>query len=250
MLPAECEPEYRIYRGDIHCGNTMYICCAIVGTKYDLYNGLDISFEDSEFGTDTNELIHQNEDASKKDRSKDRNKRKRDREKRKKKILRKIRKIVKEIRKILGNAYKNATSERKKRTKQLKKFIESMKKQYKKDRQAVAKVHDTDMIKIDDNLKAKLDHIKGLNENFMTNETFRNIIVNGSLSKRKLKRLLRSYPDLAKYMKQKRRSSLKNKRRSGIDLTIGVDSGDRAHQSAKLKPDKPDYDVEYGMLYY
>ncbi|XP_022817917.1 uncharacterized protein LOC111350529 [Spodoptera litura] len=254
MLAAECEPEYRIYRGDIHCGNTMYICCAILATKYDMYNGLDISFEDSEFGTDTAELNRQHDAPDKNNgkKDKDKNKRKKEREKRKNKILKNIRKIIKEIRKILNNAYRNGTNERKKKTKQLKKFIESMKKQYKKDRQSVVQVHDFELIKIDDELKAKLDQIQSVNENFMSNDTFRNIIINGSLSKRKLKRLLRSHPELAKYMnmKLKRRNTLKHKRRSGIDLTAGLDPGDRASRSLQLKPKKLDYDVEYGMLYY
>ncbi|KAH9642988.1 hypothetical protein HF086_013549 [Spodoptera exigua] len=253
MLPAECEPEYRIYRGDADCGRTMYICCGIIATKYDMYNALDMSFEGSDFATDSSELKNNGKPDKKNKKTskeKERNKRKKERNKRKTKMLNTIKKIIKEIRKILNSAFNNRTNEIKTKTKQLKKFIESMKKQYKKERQSVIKIHDNDLIKLDERVQAKLDQVLGVNENFMSNATFRDIVVNGTVSKRNLELLMRSYPELVKILKEKHRGGPKHKRRSGIDLILGLDEEDRPSRPVKIKPKKLNYDIEYGMLYY
>lgn len=253
MLQAECDGEYRIYRGDYFCGRSPYVCCALVATNYDMYQGLDLSFEGSSFQTDSNEKQrgNQKKKTEKKKRESKKRKRKRERDRRKRKIEKSIRKIVKEIRSILTKAYRNGTAQRKKKTRELKRFIEIMKRQYRKDRKAVVNVHEYELVKIDEKLQSKLDKIKGVNEKFMSNDTFRDIIVNGTVNKEKLRTFLREHPDLASYFKH---------RRTGLNLkpsVIELDSKSEVEKSEKeetepeiKKPKVLDYDVEYGMLYY
>ncbi|KAJ8723697.1 hypothetical protein PYW07_007677 [Mythimna separata] len=245
MLPAECDAEYRIYRGDYFCGRTAYICCALLVTNYDMYQGLDVSFEGSSFQTDSFEKKRDSKKKGKKSRDSKKRKRKNERERRKKKIAKSIRRIVSEIRSILTKAYRNGTAQRKKKTRELKKFIELMKKQYRKDRKAVVNVHEYELVKIDENLKKKLDKIKGVNEAYMTNDTFRDIVVNGTVNKEKLRTFLRQHPDLAEAFKH---------RRTGLNLKPGValeqDSEVEEPESKEKKPKVLDYDLEYGMLYY
>ncbi|KAJ8714222.1 hypothetical protein PYW08_007842 [Mythimna loreyi] len=244
MLPAECEAEYRIYRGDYFCGRTAYICCALLITNYDMYQGLDVSFEGSSFETDSYEKKRGGKKKSKKNRDSKKKKRKDERERRKKKIAKSIRRIVSEIRSILTKAYRNGTAQRKKKTRELKRFIELMKKQYRKDRKSVVNVHEYELVKIDEKLKAKLDHIKGVNEAYMANDTYRDIVVNGTVNKEKLRTFLRQHPELAKSFKH---------RRTGLNLKPGVlgqDSEMEMPDARKEKPKALDYDLEYGVLYY
>ena len=288
MLAAECDAEYRIYRGDYFCGRTSYICCALLVSNYDMYQGLDMSFEGSSFETDTSELSRDNEKKDKKKRNSQKRKRKRERNKRKKKIRKSIRRIVKEIRSILNKAYRNGTSQRKKKTRELKRFIELMKRQYRKDRKSVVDVHEYELIKIDEKLQAKLDKIKGVNENYMSNDTFRDIVVNGTVNKERLMSFLRAHPELAGLFKNRRTGlSLKPE---FLDLDEEPSSEIEEPKSEDIVPKskivliKPrltvpkskvimskskiivpksqevvpkdgtgammDYDVEYGMLYY
>lgn len=246
MLPTECDAEYRIYRGDYFCGRTSFICCALLVTNYDMYQGLDISFEGSSFETDSNEKHRENKKKERKKARSKRKKRKNERERRKKKMIKSIQRIVSEIRSILAKAYRNGTAQRKKKTRELKRFIELMKKQYRKDREAVVNVHEYELIKIDEKLKSKLDKIKGFNEAYMANETFRDIIVNGTVNKEKLKLFLREHPDLAKAFKH-RRTGL-NLKPGGVQSELTSEVGET--ESEKENPNVHDYDVEYGMLYY
>ncbi|MFB9840646.1 hypothetical protein, partial [Actinoallomurus acaciae] len=48
MLSLECDSELRIYRGDYFCGRTQFVCCGLQLTSYDMYQGFDVSFADSE----------------------------------------------------------------------------------------------------------------------------------------------------------------------------------------------------------
>lgn len=261
MLAVECEPEYRIYRGDYFCGRTSYVCCALLVTNYDMYQGLDMSFEGSSFQTDSNEKDREdNKKKDKKKRSSQKRKRKRERNKRKKKIQKSIKRIVKEIRSILNKAYRNGTSQRKKKTRELKRLIELMKRQYRKDRKAVVNVHESELVKIDEKLQAKLDKIKGVNENYMANDTFRDIVVNGTINKAKLRNFLRTHPELAELFKHRRTGlNLKpgvleldsNSEMEGPNSEIEVPKSEIVKQKPKKRSHKMfDYDVEYGMLYY
>lgn len=246
MLAVECDAEYRIYRGDYFCGRTHYICCALLLTNYDMYQGLDISFDDSSFSTDSNEKNAKGNSAEdeRKKRKAERNKRKRERAKRKRDIKKTIRKIVTEIRKILNRAWRNGTAQRKRKTKELKKFIENLKKQYRKDRKSVVSVHEYEMVKIDTDLQKRLDQIQNVNQAFMSNDTFRDIIVNGTVNEEKLRMLLRSYPELGKMLG---RGKKKKRRSNGLDFDAFP---------TPVKKDEPDnkpvleYDLEYGRLYY
>ncbi|KOB73741.1 Uncharacterized protein OBRU01_10188, partial [Operophtera brumata] len=226
---------YRIYRGDYLCGRTQYVCCSLQRDVYDLNEGFDVSFADSALETDSDEKRnilkgshHKNERKKKRDKKRRRNKRL----KRKRMIKRKIKGIIAEIRKILSKAYKNGTKARKKKTTQLKKFILELKKRYKKDRLSVKSIHEEEMIKIDTALQKKLDQIRTVNRNFMSNSTFRDIVVNGTTNKAGARMLIEAYPDLESYFTDKTRRS--NSR-----------TGETGYEKKDL-----DYDIEYGMLYY
>ncbi|XP_047536960.1 uncharacterized protein LOC125070972 [Vanessa atalanta] len=228
MLPMECEAEYRIYRGDYFCGRTKFICCALQITTYDMYAGFDVSFADSSLATDSEEKKNRERGSKERKRRKrirDRKRRLRDRNKRKRKIKRTIRKIIREIRKVLNRSFRNGTTARKRKTKQLKKFIKEMKKRYIKDRKAVQDIHEIELTKIDAGLLNRLNEIKGMNQQYVKNATFRNIVVNGTISRQNQKILVEAYPDLMNMLNTRRRESVKPK-------------------------DYLDYDIEYGYLYY
>lgn len=231
MLPMECEAEYRIYRGDYFCGRTKFICCALQLTNYDLYAGFDVSFADSSLATDSEEKKNRERGSKERKRRKkirDRKRRLRDRLKRKRKIKRTIGKIIREIKKILNRSYRNGTTSRKKKTKQLKKFIKNMKKQYIKDRKSVKDIHEMELIKIDAALMKRLLEIRGMNNQYVKNATFRDIIANGTINKQNARMLIKAYPELAGMLQTRRR---------------GKSRGDRPK-------DYLDYDIEYGYLYY
>lgn len=196
-----------------------------------MYQGEDLSFEDSELSTDSEEKKNRggggSGDKKRKGSKKRSQKRRREREKRKKTIKKNIKKIVKEIRKILDKTYRNGTNSRKKKTKQLKKFVKNLKKKYKQDRQAVKDVHEVELIKIDNDLMKRLNDIRVMNDNFIKNATFRDIVVNGTINKQGARMLIEAYPELTPYFR-------------GITRR----SGDG------VKKDYLDYDIEYGMLYY
>lgn len=196
-----------------------------------MYQGFDVSFADSGVSTDSEEKRNRGKGSKEKNRrrkKRERRRRKRDRLRRKRKIKKNIRKIIREIRKILNRAYRNGTTARKKRTKQLKKFIKELKKKYKKDRNSVKDIHEEDLIKLDAALQKRLNQFRDVNQDFLKNSTFRDIVVNGTMNKQGARMLLQAYPDLAVYLADKTR---RNARRTG-------DAADH------------DYDVEYGMLYY
>lgn len=237
MMAMECEPEYRIYRGDFQCGRTTFVCCSLQISNYDMNQGFDVSFEDSALTTDEDEQRNRGKGSREKKRKRkqqDRKRRRKARLKRKKKIKNNIKKIIREIRKILKKQYRNGTSERKRKTKVLKKFVKDLKKRYKQDRKSVKNIHEINLVKIDSKLYNKLNEIRELNENFVTNATFRDIIVNGTLDKRGARMLVEAYPDLLPYFTDTTR------RRA-----VAVDSAGNL-----LKEHYMDYDVEYGMLYY
>lgn len=228
MLAMECEAEYRIYRGDMYCGRTSFVCCALEATTYDMYQGFDVSLEDKGFSTDTDEIRNrENKDKGKEHFRKDKKKRKDARARRKKKIKKTISHIVKEISKILNKLYRNSSRQRKTRSRQMKKLIQKLKKEYKKDRLAVKDLHEEYMIKIDAALMKKLIEIRDMNNNFMHNATFASIVVNGTMSKEGARMLIQAYPELETYISQARRNS------------GGNNTGDYL-----------EYDVEYGFLYY
>lgn len=228
MLPMECDAEYRIYRGDYFCGRTQFVCCALMQTNYDMYQGFDVSFADTSMATDSEEKRNRNlgsKENRRKKKHKDKRRRRRDRLKRKRQIKRDIKKIIKEIRKILSRAYRNGTTVRKQKTKQLKKFIKALKSQYKKDRKSVKTIHQLELSKIDDALQKKLQQIRGVNQNFISNQTFRDIVVNGTVNPSAVKVLVQDYPELARMLDETRRSN-------------------------DAEPDYLEYDLEYGLLYY
>lgn len=197
-----------------------------------MYQGFDVSFADSGLSTDSEEKKNRGKGSKERNRrrkKREKRRRKRDRLQRKRKIKKNIRKIIREIRKILNKAYRNGTTARKKKTKQLKNFIKDLKKRYKKDRKSVKDIHEEELITIDATLQGKLNQIRNVNQDFMKNSTFRDIIVNGTTGKAGARMLVQAYPDLAVYLADKTRRV--NSRRMGGS-------------------DNLDYDIEYGMLYY
>lgn len=231
MLAAECDGEYRIYRGDRFCGRTNFVCCALQLNMYDMNQGFDVSFQDSGLETDSAEKRHRqmgSKERRRKRRERDRRRRKRDREVRKKKIKRKIAKIVREMQRILNRSYRNATTVRRKKTKTLKKFIKYLKKKYRTDRDTVKDIHEIQLIRIDYNLMQKLKQMSEVNKRFMTNDTFSKIVLQGEMTYNGARMLVEAYPELTDQIK------LDKTRRSG----------------GKEPEDYLNYDVEYGMLYY
>lgn len=234
MLPLECEPEFRIYRGDRFCGRTEYVCCGIIMNSYDLYQNfenLDV-FSQSSLETDSLELKAagngKNNDKKKKNKAKKR--RLKIRQRRKKAIKKLIKTTMKEISKILNKTYKYGTKARVRKTKQLKKFIKDMKKKYKQDRQAMKEIHDLELLKIDNKLKKGFKKVSLINHDYFFNGTFRKWIINGSLTEEGAKVLRDNYPELYKKLQE---SGLANTRRHGYE------------------PKKEHYsDVEYGGIWW
>lgn len=248
MLAMECEPEYRIYRGDLYCGRTSFVCCALELTTYDMYQGFDVSFEGKSLSTDTEELFR---DEGKYRGNK--KKRKSARLRRKKKIKQTIRNIIKEINKILNRVYTNATKRRKRKSKQLKRFIKLLKTEYKKNRHVVQDLHEQAIVKIDTDLMKKLYDIKEMNHNFMRNKTFADIVVNGTMTKTGARMLIQAYPELQDFIDRTspapipivRMADARNRRFGGA---AALDSKEKPE--LKSKEDYLEYDVEYGFLYY
>ncbi|XP_022818072.1 uncharacterized protein LOC111350664 [Spodoptera litura] len=277
MRPQDCDAEFRIYRGDQYCGKSTYVCCALVANKYDLYGAIDFSFAGSSFETDSNEILANtkagvSKEVEIKERKREKYKREVERNKRKKKIIRNIKQVVKEMKSLLNKAFTNRTLEKRTKTKELKQFITNLKKKFKKDRKAVIDVHHHEIRQYDDKLQNKLGKVKYLNENFMTNYTFRELVVNGSLNKPLFMAILRSSPDMMSYIQNKIRtdgidldhslkdeisdlkkqatnntqiSAANNTRRSGLTLDKS-ELGSGSHISGY----DSEYDVEYGLLYY
>lgn len=230
LLPMECEAEYRIYRGDSFCGRTQFVCCALALTSYDTYHGFDAYFSASSLETDSEEWKAKGKNSHERKRINKRRERKRRlklRRRRKRNIRKMIKKTVKEIHKILNKTYKYGTTSRIKKTKQLKKFVRELKKQYKKDKQSVRDVHEIELHKIDLKIKDRLQFVKGMNLDFFYNSTFRDWIINGTLSKEGYNILRDNYPDLLTEI-------MARSRRSGV----------------QRPPDYLEYDIEYGLLFF
>lgn len=289
-LPGECDPEFRIYRGDHTCGRTSFVCCALIMTNYDFYQALDISLAGSSASTDSTEKKERNAAVvAHKKRKLERYKLKKQRRRRKRLIKKNIKSIITAFKKILNFAYRNKTSESKKRSEKLLKLIKHMKKEFTKDRTALIKIHQYDMLKMDDQLEAKLNQLRPLHTDFMTNDTFRKIVMNEKIDKEKLKQFLRLQPmkafmnfligkanentklapikrankrkskkrDLRKRRFQKRnsRKRISKKRNNTHDKRrSGIDLNlalDEGEQDlVNVKPPNVDYDIEYGVLYY
>ncbi|XP_047993952.1 uncharacterized protein LOC125232362 [Leguminivora glycinivorella] len=265
VLAVECSAEFRIYKGDYFCGRTQWVCCAINFHTYDLYQGLSVSLEESSFEINSADERDRAKKKSSKERRKRsdrrRKRRRRLREERKRKIKRAIARIVKEVRRILDKAYKNASKLRKKKTNTMKKFIKFLKKQYKMDRESAKDIHEHQMMEVDQEFMDKLNQIKDLNADFMSNDTFRHIIVNKTLTLRGAKMLLEAYPELQEFMPKElvppgdytRQRKEKSLRRGGgwsnrpsrrPHLRGGIQRPPYRRGRKHL-----DYDVEYGLLY-
>lgn len=244
MLPAECEAEYRIFRGDFKCGRTEFVCCAIQLTSYDMYQAFDNSFASSSFDTDSWEKRQRKNTKSKEERHKAREKKRRrnERKKRKKRIRRNIKRIIRQIRKILNNINKQGTKERRKKTKLLINFIRYLKKKYKKDRKSVKDIHWEWMNAIDDHTLNRLLKLHKMNKEFMTNNTFADIIVNGTVNYNLVRALMDKYPELLRLIQNKaEEKGIKTPARRFIDTS---------EHTLREKPDYLQYDLEYGFLYY
>ncbi|XP_035449694.2 uncharacterized protein LOC118275733 [Spodoptera frugiperda] len=250
MVQTQCEPEYRIYRGDSFCGQTRFICCALQPTNYDLYHAIDISAAEAgtSYSTDSDDayrdkVMGSREVSKKRDRRQRRN-RKLDRAKRKKKMIKSIKRIIQEIKDILNKAYSNATTVRQKRTTRLQQLVYNMKKQFRLDRKAVISAHHAELKDKDEAFQAKLNGVRGLNNAYMTNDTFRSIIINGTVDKEKLRSVLQQYPQLQEYMKAERRVD------GGDADTESDEAVDLKLKLTDSKPAMDEYDLEYGMIYF
>ncbi|XP_022818081.1 uncharacterized protein LOC111350671 [Spodoptera litura] len=229
-LPGECEPEYRIYRGDYACGRTSFVCCTLLMTNYDLYQGLDISMEVSGSSTDSVEEKERNAKViGHRKRKMERMLVKRKRRQRKRLVRDNAKRIVVAFKKILNSAYRNRSAESRKRTRQLLQLIKKMKKEFMNDRTDLVKLHHYDILKMDEMLQAKLNQLPFVNTAFMINDTYRKIVTNEKIDREKLVQFLRSKP-LKYFMK-----FFKNKRKlkSGENVKI-------VKRANKRKPKKRD----------
>lgn len=248
MLAMECEPEFRIFRGDSFCGRTSFVCCALELTSYNLYEGFEISLEDKGLSTDSAEYT---KEPGKRNVYNNKKKRQLQRLKRKKKIKKTIINIVTEINKILNRMYTNATKKKMIKTRKLKKFIKFLKTEYKKNRYVVQDLHEENMVKIDAELLKKLYHLKQMNQNFMKNKTFADIVINGTMTKEGARMLVQAYPELQEFIDGTAITSpslvsqvVKSRRFGGGVLDRKKIPG------FKPNGDYLQYDVEYGFLYY
>ncbi|CAH1637907.1 unnamed protein product [Spodoptera littoralis] len=252
MLAQECDAEYRIYRGDSFCGRTSLVCCALQLSNYDFYNGIDISFEGTSYSSNSQEdAIHIVGSKERKRRleKKEKERRKHDRARRKRKMQKSIKSIVQEVKSILNKAFKNGTSEKQRKINRIREYINNMKKQYRKDRENLVKLHHDEMIVTDEKFLVKLNQVRGLNQAFMTNDTFRDIIVNGTINKDKLMVLLREQPQLTQYFKTRRSGGGEPYLGSDKEVT-GEDKYKHEREVMDTKSKSQEYDVEYGLLYY
>lgn len=223
-------------------------------TSYDLYQGLDLSLgHDNSLTTDTEEQKHKNSHEEKimerKKRRQQKKKRRRDNYQLKKKIKDSIQNIITEIRKLLQKSYRNGTSQRYLKTKEMVKFIKKMKEQYKKDRKTIVDAHELDMLKANLKLKDHLDKIYDVNENFLKNDTFRDIVVNGTVNREKLTQLQRTHPVLSLFFNNRRMGG------EGIDpepkkIKRRKEKNEEIPRNKKENRKVLEYDLEYGMLYY
>ncbi|XP_063539409.1 uncharacterized protein LOC134748551 [Cydia strobilella] len=269
VLPAECNAEYRIYKGDYFCGRTQWVCCSLNFHTYDLYQGLSVSLEESSMEIDSAVERERAKKKTSKERRKRtdrrRKRRKRLREERKRKIKRAIARIIKEVRRILDRAYKNGSKIRKKKTNTMKKFIKFLKRQYKLDRESAKDIHEMQMMEVDQAFMDKLNQIKELNSDFMTNDTFRNIIVNKTVTLRGAKMLVEAYPELQGFLPKeftkgdytRQGSARRSEGSSGSSHRRGRarPKGGTRLRGGVVRPSNRrnrrkylDYDVEFGLL--
>lgn len=247
MLPMECDVEYRIYKGDVYCGRTSFVCCALKVVTYDMYQEFDVKFEDKSTSEDSDEANY--------DRQRARENQKKRREARKKRIKKTRKNIIREMKNILTKSYANAINRRKKKAKQLQRFIKFLKTEYKKNRHMVQDLYEEATVKIDAELMKKLYDIREMNHNFMLNQTFADIVVNGTMTKKGARMLIQAYPALQEFIDKTYltllltplmvRMAEKNNSRFGGALSKPKDK-----TGFKQKGDYLEYDVEYGFLYY
>ncbi|XP_061722141.1 uncharacterized protein LOC133528686 [Cydia pomonella] len=265
VLPAECNAEYRIFKGDYFCGRTQFICCSLNFHTYDLYQGLSVSLDESSMEIDSAVERERAKKKTSKERQKRtdrrRKRRKRLREERKRKIRRAIARIIKEVRRILDKAYKNGSKIRKRKTNTMKKFIKFLKRQYKLDRESAKDIHEMQMLEVDQEFMDRLNQIKELNSEFMTNDTFRNIVVNKTLTLRGAKMLAEAYPELQGFLpkgfvkgdftrqRNARRSGGSIHQRGRVRPRGGPRGGIVRPPNRRNRRKYLDYDIEFGLLY-
>ncbi|XP_026332910.1 uncharacterized protein LOC113239950 [Hyposmocoma kahamanoa] len=245
MLPMECDVKYRIYNGDVYCGRTSFVCCALEVVTYDMYQEFDVKFEDKSTSEDSDEANYDRQRARE-----NQKKRREARKKRKKRIKKTRNNITREMKNILTKSYANATNRRKKKAKQLQRFIKFLKTEYKKNRHMVQDLYEEATVKIDAELMKKLYDIREMNHNFMLNQTFADIVVNGT--KKGARMLIQAYPALQEFIDKTPPltppivgMAEKNNNRFGGALSEPKDK-----TGFKQKGDYLEYDVQYGFLYY
>lgn len=126
-----------------------------------------------------------------------------ERHRRIRKIKAMIRRVVGLIRKHLNRAFRNNTQKRAFATKNLKMLINAMKKKYIKNRHTALGLFETDRIRITTELSNRLSQIKVINQHFLTNDTFRELVVNGTMRKTVARQLLEKYPELVEFPEMK-----------------------------------------------
>ncbi|KAJ8723696.1 hypothetical protein PYW07_007676 [Mythimna separata] len=290
LRPYECEEEFRIHRGDMSCGRSWYVCCSYVDTTYDLYQAAAMSFEhDNSLTTDSDidKGYRDSHEKNKRDhlqRKHEKNKRKRTKRLLKKKIRHSITKIITEITKMLQKAYRNSTSLRISKAKAMMDFIKEMKKQYRKDRQRLVDGYEFDILKYDREMEASLIKIQGVNEAYMNNATFRDIVTNGTVNQKELRKLQREHPVLSLFFKSRRMGGDFEPEQTGQEepksekeeldldneeprlekeeLDLGneeprleieelyLENEESQLEKERSESEEDDYDVEYGVLYY
>lgn len=201
-LASQCDGEYRIYRGDIYCGRSALVCCAVLYNTHDLYQGFDISFADTETDSsgEKRKLDLGSVRLKRKKRRHGRIKRYRRRKRAKRLIKKRIRRIVHHLRKILNRAFRNATSDRKRKMEQLIKLIKDMKKKFNDERRVAINTVHGDIDGINTDLTKKLIQLDSVNAHFLINETFREFLIRYNISSKELRLLDSVNPKLLEYL--------------------------------------------------
>lgn len=245
-LPYECPPELRIFRGDYQCGRNSFICCSGIYQEHDVYEAFDpTTVETSAFSTSSEEirLAHRGSRETRgRKRLRKRNRTLKARYRRKRFIKKTIRKLAKEVRKELNRAFRNSTENRRHVIRNLKILIRKMKEKFRDERHVAKFQQDLDLANINLNLAEKLKKIRGLNYNFLTNDTFRSIIVNGSAA-RSGPKLFEAYPELDEAYPELAEEAPET-RRSGGNMMAKKKRKKRKYK----KKDYLEYDIEFGVL--
>lgn len=125
-------------------------------------------------------------------------------------------------------------------------YLNSLKVKNKKEREALQQIHDDWMKAIDYNTMNKLQQVGQMEETSYKDIQYKDPIA-VLLNMTSVDILLRKYPGLRTYIREKARQRDEIDAREKLKEDVKKKSGRR---SMKFEPGNMMYDVEYGLLYY